>query len=55
MSDTGAKAYSAAFADVLKMLRDGESIDALFYSDYDEVKEALPYAGAMKARQGDSE
>ena len=47
MSDTGAKAYSAAFADVLKMLRDGESIDALFYSTYDEAKEALPYAAAL--------
>ena len=55
MSDTGAKAYSAAFADVLKMLRDGESIDALFYSDYDEGKEALPYAEALKTEPGASE
>ena len=47
MSDTGARVFSAEFAEVLKMLENGESIDALFYSTYDEAKEALPYAAAL--------
>ncbi len=43
MSEAGAKAFSKTYADVIKSLDNGDSIDTLFYSSYQEMLADSPY------------
>ncbi len=44
MSDQGATAFSNAYADVMKRVKNGEPIDMLFYGSYQEMLQDSPHA-----------
>ena len=47
MCETGARSFSAAFADVMQKARSGEDVSSLFYASYEEMKQDSPYAAML--------
>lgn len=47
MCEAGARAFSAAFADVMAQVRGGEDVSDRFYSSYAEMKQDSPYAAML--------